>query len=110
MITRKAKVFEECLAKGCFYEAHEVLEELWFPRRFEKENEVQFLKGCINASVSFELYKRGRKARAKQVWATYLKYRQLLFQLNTPHLNTYYQLLRTIDNTYLCIHNKEVRL
>jgi len=103
MLTHKVALFHHHLQQHKFYEAHEALEELWFPRRFEKDPEVLFLKGCINASVSFELHKRGRKARAKKVWATYLKYRQLLFKLNTPHLNTYYQLTRAIEYHYAAL-------
>ena len=104
MLTHKVALFHHHLQQHKFYEAHEALEELWFPRRFEKDPEVLFLKGCINASVSFELHKRGRKARAKKVWATYLKYRQLLFKLNTPHLNTYYQLTRAIEYHYVAVN------
>lgn len=95
--------FMSCLDEQRFYDAHESLEALWFPRRFEKSHEVKLLKGFINAAVSFELYKRGRKKQSKTVWNTYLKYRPLLGKLHTPNQNLYYQLSRYIEKIN---HNK----
>lgn len=74
---------------GNFYEAHEDLEALWYPRRFEESDEVKLLKGFINASVSFELNKKGKKEQAKKVWQTYLKYEKLLENIDSPHTPTY---------------------
>ena len=98
----KIDEFKNCLHNQRFYEAHEVLEEIWFPRRFEKHPEVQLLKGFINAAVSFELHKRGRVQQSKKVWANYLKYRQLLFHLQNSHSNDFYQLSRFLEQ----INNK----
>ena len=70
-----ARAFIACLEEERYYDAHEVLEALWYPRRFEKDPEVLLLKGMINASVSFELHRRGREDRAKGPWKTYEKYR-----------------------------------
>ena len=97
MILTKIKEFELCLRESRFYDAHEALEEVWFPRRFEESNEVKILKGFINASVSFELIKKGRCKQGKKVWANYLKYRQLLFKIDSPNLNHYYKLSRFIE-------------
>ena len=66
------------IEEGEYYEAHEILEELWFPIRRQKDEKTLALKGLINASVSLELYKRGRKERAVQVWQTFLKYRAFM--------------------------------
>ena len=66
------------IEEGEYYEAHEVLEELWFPRRRQKDEKTLALKGLINASVSLELYKRGKKEKAVQVWQTFLKYRAFM--------------------------------
>lgn len=79
-----SKYFDEfllCLDEERFYDAHEALEHLWFPRRFEDDDEVKLLKGYINAAVSFELIKRGRKDSAKKVYNIYLKYRPLRLQI-----------------------------
>jgi len=89
--------FRLCLREQRFYDAHEALETLWFPRRFEKSAEVMLLKGFINAAVSFELIKRGRVPQSKKVWQNYLKYRQSLFNVNSPYLNEYYKLSRYIE-------------
>ena len=93
--------FVKCLEEERFYDAHEALEEAWFPRRFEDSNEVKLLKGFINASVSFELYKKGRLAQSKKVWMNYLKYRQLLFKLDSCYLNEYYKLSRYLEEINL---------
>jgi len=70
--------FVHCLDEERFYDAHEALEEIWFPRRFENDQEMLLLKGFINAAVSFELTKRGRPNPASRVWKNYEKYRPLL--------------------------------
>lgn len=100
MIRAKIEAFRISLQEQRFYDAHEVLEELWFPRRFEASNEVKILKGFINAAVSFELHKRGRSTQSNKVWLNYLKYRQLLYKLNTTSLNIYYQLSRDIEQLH----------
>ena len=90
-----------CIEEERFYDAHEVLEEVWFPRRFETDNEVKLLKGFINAAVSFELKKRGREKQSKKVWANYLKYRQFIFKTKSKNLNNFYQLSRYLENIKL---------
>ena len=97
MTQNKLDEFRDCLREERFYDAHEALEELWFPRRFEDDSEVKLLKGFINAAVSFELIKKGRIPQSKKVWQNYLKYRPLLFKVNSPYLNEYYQLSRKIE-------------
>jgi len=81
-----------------FYDAHEDLEKVWFPRRFEDNNEMKLLKGFINASVSFELIKKGRLESSNKVWKNYLKYRQLLYKVESLHLNKYHFIVRYIEN------------
>jgi hypothetical protein len=78
-------LFGTLLETGHFYEAHEALEPLWFPRRFELSAEVLLLKGFINAAVSFELYKRNRPLRSNQVWGTYQKYALQLLHVSPLH-------------------------
>jgi len=99
----KSKIdnFVKCLEEERFYDAHEALEEVWFPRRFEGSNEVKLLKGFINASVSFELYKKGRLMQSKKVWMNYLKYRQLLFKVDSSYLNEYYKVARYLEEINL---------
>ena len=99
-MNNKIEKFILCLDKERYYDAHEVLEEVWFPRRFEESNEIKLLKGFINAAVSFELLKRGREDPSRQVWKNYLKYRALLYKVTSPHLNKYLSLSRYIDTIY----------
>jgi hypothetical protein len=98
MISKKIQEFTECLDEERYYDAHEALEEVWFPRRFEETAEVKLLKGFINAAVSFELVKKGRIPQGKKVWANYLKYRQFLYKTDSVHLNKYYKLSRYLEN------------
>ena len=89
--------FVKCLEEERFYDAHEALEEIWFPRRFEDDDEMKLLKGFINASVSFELRKRGRPEASEKVWKNYLKYRKLLYTIDSPFLNQYNYITRYIE-------------
>jgi predicted metal-dependent hydrolase len=51
-------VFFECFNRGLFFEAHEVLEKLWLPRR--KESEGLFYKGLIQLAGAFVHLQKGR--------------------------------------------------
>ena len=95
---RLIKEFTLCINQERFYDAHEALEEIWFPRRRENDNEVKLLKGFINASVAFELIKRGREKPSQKAWANYIKYRPLLYKLSSPFLNDYHKLSRLLEN------------
>ena len=100
MYTKHDKLLREyklCIDEKRYYDAHEAIEELWFPRRFEHNDELKLLKGFINAAVSFELIKRQREEPSKKAWATYIKYRQLLYKIDSPFLNEYQSLSRHIE-------------
>ena len=98
MINTHLDEFIKCLNEQRYYDAHESLEAVWFPRRFEDSNEMRLLKGFINATVSFELAKRGRKEASKRVWKNYLKYRPLLYKVDSPHLKQYHHIARHIES------------
>lgn len=89
--------FTTCLDKERFYEAHEALEEVWFPRRFEDDNEMKLVKGFINAAVSFELSKRGRPDPAARAWKNYEKYRPLLEAFNSFNTPFYVRLAQRVE-------------
>lgn len=97
--------FIDCLNSEKYYDAHESLEEIWFPRRFEDNDEIRLLKGFINASVSFELAKRNRVDASKKVWGTYLKYIPLLHKIDSPYLNKYHFIAREIDKIKRLTHH-----
>ncbi|MDA3907628.1 MAG: DUF309 domain-containing protein [Sulfurimonas sp.] len=90
--------FIKCLNGEKYYEAHEALEKIWFPRRFEDNNEIRLLKGFINASVSFELERKNKLQASKKVWKNYVKYRQFLYEIDSPHLSTYHFIAKNIEN------------
>lgn len=81
--------FKTSILKHNYYEAHEDLEEWWFPKRMQKSDEVLFVKGLINCAVSFELHKRGKLDGAKRVWKNYLKYKNLIEKLDVDYLDEY---------------------
>jgi len=89
--------FIECLHNEKYYDAHEALEKIWFPRRFEDNNEIRLLKGFINASVCFELSKKARLQASEKVWQNYLKYKPLLHKVDSPHIDTYHLISRIIE-------------
>ena len=74
----KIKEYKSFILEHKFFEAHEALEEFWFPKRKEKSKEVLITKGFINAAVAFELKKRGRIENSKKVWQTYIKFSKLI--------------------------------
>jgi len=86
--------FVICINEARYYDAHETLEKIWFPRRFEKSSEMNLIKGFINAAVSFEVIKRGRRKSAEKVWETYEKYIILLNTFETPYSSRYQELDR----------------
>ncbi len=108
MYSKHEKLLNEfilCIDEKRYYDAHEALEEIWFPQRFKDDNEVKLLKGFINASVSFELIKRGREKPSKTAWKNYLKYRPLLYKVSSPYLNDYHSLARKIEQIH---HTKTI--
>lgn len=90
--------FTREISEERFYDAHESLEAIWFPRRFEDDNEIKLIKGFINAAVYFELIKKGRRTCSKKVWQNYLKYRPLLYKVQSPHLNKYHCIARHVES------------
>jgi len=70
----KISRYKELIEKESYYEAHEVLEELWFPIRKRKDDYTLTLKGFINAAVSLELYKRDKLEQSKKIYKVYIKY------------------------------------
>ena len=96
-ITEACEAFALSICEGHYYDAHEDLEHLWFPRRFEEDNEVKLWKGFINAAVCFELMKRGRREASEKVWQNYLKYFSLLENMVTPHKELYVKISKLIE-------------
>jgi len=81
--------FVKQINEAHYYEAHETLEKIWFPRRFEDDPEMKLIKGFINAAVSFELIKKGRPEASQRVWKNYEKYIILLNTFESPYMGRY---------------------
>lgn len=96
-ITNACEAFVRSLEEGRYYDAHEDLEAIWFPRRFDDDDEVRVWKGFINAAVSFELIKRGRPKPSEAAWQNYLKYCVLLEKLETEHYEMYVRIVKIIE-------------
>lgn len=99
-LAEACEAFLLSIREGRYYDAHEDLEVLWYPRRFEDNDEVRLWKGFINAAVSFELIKRGRPSPSRIAWDTYRKYYRLLDTLETPYYPLYVTIIRLIETKY----------
>jgi len=68
--------YKKFILNGEYFEAHEILEEVWQKLR-KTDNEIQWAyKGFINAAVALELKKRKRdKNIYAVVWNNFEKYR-----------------------------------
>lgn len=86
-----------CLDEERFYDAHEMFETIWFPRRFEKSNHMLLIKGFINAAVSFELTKRGRPNPATRAWKNYEKYIPLIDTFESVNTPAYRKLAQKVE-------------
>jgi len=84
--------FKDLITKEEYYDAHEVLEELWHPMRKSLHPDRDIIRGFINAAVSLELKKRGRNNYLK-VWKTYEKHKIKI--KNNP---LYEDLMNFLDN------------
>jgi predicted metal-dependent hydrolase len=86
--------YKEHILNNEFFEAHEVLEEVWQKLRKTDNNLQWAYKGLINAAVALELKKRKRETQVyKAVWKNFEKY------------NKYYKLSEEIKKTAEFIEN-----
>jgi hypothetical protein len=72
------KAFISCLDNNQFYQAHEIMEDVW--RKLKKQNhkDTNLYKGFVNGATCFELLRLGRVNAAQHTWTTYNKYLVLL--------------------------------
>ena len=82
--------YVELIKKGNYFDAHEVLENVWRDLR-KTDNDIQWAyKGLINAAVALELKKRQRPEYVyKKVWENFEKYKEY-YKLNEKILKTSY--------------------
>lgn len=91
--------FQSLLDQNRFFDAHEALEEIWFPLRFNPHPEVKLLRSYINAAVSFELIKRGRSHASQKPWGNFIRHHILLSQSKATHAPHYQSIANHIIKT-----------
>ncbi len=100
--------FKKLINKKEFYEAHEALEELWFPIRKSKNEYCLSLKGFINAAVSLELYKREKIEQSKKIYLIYKKYVTVERISKTDKYSEFQQLKLFMDMKFSEINMKTI--
>jgi len=92
-----------------FFEAHEILEDVWHKARKSNHPETLLLKGLINGAISFEHIKRGRKNSLKSSRITiqsYFRYRSRCIS-SISNFKLFKEACSLIDNhSYIKIINK----
>jgi len=98
-LSQQTAIYKDLLTNDLFFEAHETLEELWFPLRFEKDDEVRLIRAYINAAVSFELVKRGREKSGLKPWGFFTKHFHLIHEVESKHQSFYEEIYEHILKT-----------
>ena len=94
------ETFKKLIEQQKFYEAHEILEEVWFPIRKTKNDCALVLKGFINGAVSLELHKRTKIQQSKNVYQTYAKYTDNDIIKTTNNKEKFLQLKKYMDKKF----------
>ncbi|MDC0933052.1 DUF309 domain-containing protein [Arcobacteraceae bacterium] len=105
---KEIEKFKQLINQKFYYEAHESLEELWFPIRKSKDDYCLVLKGFINAAVSLELYKRDKLLQCKKIYLVYNKYVTENRMLKTKKYKKFRELKDFIDKKFEEIEIKTV--
>ena len=98
---KQIEEFKSLINEQKFYEAHEALEEIWFPIRKKKNDCCMVLKGFINGAVCLELFKRGKLEQSKNVHKNYLKYVVINRIDNTENKENFIELKGFMDKKFL---------
>jgi len=97
--------YKRLIEEELYYEAHEALEEVWFPIRKTKTDFCLVLKGFINAAVSMELYKRGKQSQSYKIYLVYKKYVNMKKIDNSGKSKEFMVLKNFIDTHLVKMHN-----
>ena len=84
--------FKTLIIQQKYFEAHEVLEEIWQDMRKSLHPDRDIIRGFINAAVSLELKKRNKNNYLK-VWNTYQKHKRKI-----KNQSLYVELAKFLDN------------
>jgi len=97
---KQIETFKQLIEQQQYYEAHESLEEVWFPIRKTKNDCCLVLKGFINAAVSLELHKRDKSYQSENVYQNYLKYTNNNRIENTQNKDKFQNLKKFMDKKF----------
>ena len=97
---KEIEKFKDLINEKLYYEAHEALEELWFPIRKTKDDYCLVLKGFINAAVSLELFKRNKREQSGKIYLIYIKYVTENRMINTSMYEEFKNLKIFIDEKF----------
>jgi len=87
------------LERGEYFEAHEVLEGVWYPMRKSRDDLANLLRGLINAAVAFEHLRRnkpGAQERARKVMRSFERYTPLC-SASMPEAALFVQACEKVD-------------
>ena len=102
--------FKQLIIDKQYYDAHEALEEIWFPIRKTKSNYALVLKGFINGAVSLELFKRGKIKQSKQIEKIFLKYTTQERLNNLENSEKYIQLKQFLNLEFQKVYHNSYHL
>lgn len=77
-IKKELNLFLILLSNTQYYQAHDVLEQLWIKLKKENDPLTNLIKGMINAAVAFEHIKRASPAsfiKAQKTFFGFIKYK-----------------------------------
>jgi len=81
------KRYLKLMREAAYFDAHEILEEVWHPMRKSQHPQQNLIKGLINAAIAFEHLKRNRvdaQRKAHRVMVSYERHKPLL-HVGIPH-------------------------
>jgi len=98
----KIDKFLEAVKNDKFVEGHEVLEEGWKELKRDPDtlDESKILKGLINGSTAIALKLKGKDKGAQRVWATFEKYKPLIWSVACKNSPKYQEAQKLLDEKY----------
>lgn len=94
--------FIQAVTSEDFVKGHEILEDEWreWKNNPKTRDESYILKGLINGSTALALRKMGKINPSTQVWATFEKYRPLIYKISSSNQEKYIKAEKILDEKY----------
>jgi predicted metal-dependent hydrolase len=98
----KIEEFISLVENHNFIEAHEILEYDWKDEKKKGNKQIaKFLQGLINGTTSIALYLKGREDASVKVWATFIKYKDILNEVDLSNKSRYSYAIELLETKYL---------